>query len=414
MKLRRILGAALLVCVSGCHALAQQQDESALQENLYQDALRSIAEGRRNDASLELRRLIENEPQHAGAWLELALMQCALGHSDEAERLFAVIETRFLRDKPNSELLRVISEAREEGCNRWHASSATTMSIGRGVDQNVNQGALDSTYLIQGANGPEPRELTSDFMPMHDQYTLLSGDYSHDVSANGTVGFAQYAVRRNDRLHQYDSGSLLGGVETPWRFGRWSMRGSLTGAFVTLGGSLYQRQVQAQARIQPPLPLPAGMQFNVLLSGAYNGYLTLTNFNSNVFETRGILSYRMPHSYASVSVGRLRERALAQRPGGDREGWFGGASVRRKLGEGLGGEVSFSHQAWQSASAYAPGVIDQLRNQRTSVVRAALTWAVDKNQSIVLEGRAVRNRESISIFQYNDRQLQLSWQWQGN
>jgi hypothetical protein len=407
------MAAVFLLC-GAAHALAQEQGDSALQDALYQDALRSISEGRRNDASLELRRLIENEPQHAGAWLELALTQCALGHSDEAERLFAVIETRFLRDKPNSELLRVIAEAREEGCNRWHASSTTSVSIGRGVDQNVNQGALDSTYLIQGANGPEPRELTSDFIPMHDQYTLLSGDYSRDVSANGTVGFAQYAVRRNDRLHQYDSGSLLAGVDAPWRFGRWSMRGSLTGSLVTLGGSLYQRQVQAQARIQAPLPLPSGMQFNLLLSGAYNGYLTLTNFNSNVFETRGILSYRMPRSYASLSLGRLRDRALAQRPGGDREGWLGNASLRRKLGERLGGELTFSHQTWESASVYAPGVIDQVRDQRTSVARAALTWALDKNQSIVLEGRAVRNRESISIFQYNDRQLQLSWQWQGN
>jgi hypothetical protein len=25
----------------------------------------------------------------------------------------------------------------------------------------------------------------------------------------------------------------------------------------------------------------------------------------------------------------------------------------------------------------------------------------------------VRNRENISIFEYNNRQLQLSWQWQG-
>jgi hypothetical protein len=412
MKLHRTLAAVLLLCATG-HGLAQQKD-SKLQEDLYQDALQSIEEGRRNDASLELRRLIENEPEHAGAWLELALIQCALGHSDEAERLFAVIETRFLRDRPNSELLRVISEAREEGCNSWHASSTTSVSIGRGVDQNVNQGALNSTYLIEGPKGPEPRELTSDFLPMHDQYTLLAGDYSRDVSANGTIGFAQYAVRRNDRLHQYDSGSLLAGVERPWRFGRWSMRGSLTGGLVTLGGSLYQRQVQAQARIQPPLPLPSGMQFNLVLSGAYNGYLTLTNFNSNVFETRGVLSYRMPHSYASLSIGRLRDRALAQRPGGDRGGWFGSASVRRRMGDRLAGELAFTHQTWQSSSAYAPGVIEQVRDQRTSVARAALTYALDKNQSIQLEGRMVRNRESISIFQYNDRQLQLSWQWRGN
>lgn len=52
-----------------------------------------------------------------------------------------------------------------------------------------------------------------------------------------------------------------------------------------------------------------------------------------------------------------------------------------------------------------------MRAQRTQVARASLTYRIGKRQSVVLEARAVRNRENISIFQYNNRQLQLSWQW---
>ncbi len=75
-------------------------------------------------------------------------------------------------------------------------------------------------------------------------------------------------------------------------------------------------------------------------------------------------------------------------------------------------ELAYTRQTWDSASAYSPELlIDQVRAQRTQVVRASLTYQMAKRQNVVLEARAVRNRENISIFQYNNRQLQLSWQW---
>jgi hypothetical protein len=307
----------------------------------------------------------------------------------------------------------VNAEAREEGCNRWHAARSWTMNVARGIDQNVNQGALSPTYVTQGQDGPVINELTADFRPQHDQYTAISGDYSRDISANGAIGYAQFAVRRNDRLHQYDSAALFAGLENPWRFGRWSMRGSATGGLISLGGSLYQRQVQVQARIQPPLPLPPSMQFNLLLGGTYNGFLTLTNFNSNVWEARGQLSWRVAATSSSLSFGRLNDRALALRPGGDRRGWFANALLRRQLGTNFSTEAALTRQTWNSAAPYAPGLIEDVRAQSATVLRANLTWHLSKTESLQLEARSVRNRENITIFQYDNRQLQLTWQWQG-
>ena len=89
-RLAFLLLPAILACLPG-PLLAQ--DGETPQQQLYQDALQSLAEGRKNDASKALVRLIEQEPKHAGAWLDLALIQCSLGHAEEAERLFANIET---------------------------------------------------------------------------------------------------------------------------------------------------------------------------------------------------------------------------------------------------------------------------------------------------------------------------------
>ncbi|MCD2515297.1 tetratricopeptide repeat protein [Massilia sp. G4R7] len=378
-------------------------------QDLYLQALQSIAEGRRADAAAELRRLIEQAPEHAGAWLELALTQCSLGNSDEAERLFATIETRF---KPSQAILQLIAETREEGCSRWDAFSSAVVTAGRGIDQNVNQGARTNRYVVDAPDGQVEYELSGDFTPRHDQYTQVSGEYMREVTPNGMLGFAQYQIRHNDRLHQYDTSSLFAGLEAPYRFGGWRLRATATVGLVTLGGDLYQRQAQLQARVVPPLRLPQTMQFNVVAGVTYNTFPSLTNFDSSTQELRGHLSWRKGPNYAGATLGWQNDHALAHRPGGNRNGSFANLLLRRSLGRGVNTELGYSRQTWHGSRAYSPGLIEQVRDQATQVLRGSVSYAIDKQQSLVLEGRLVRNQENISIFQYNNRQLQLSWQWQ--
>ena len=386
--------------------------DAALQQGMYQDALQAIAEGRRNDASDELRRLIDRQPQHAGAYLDLALTQCAIGHGDEAERLFAQIETEFLVEKPNPALLQLIAEARETGCNHWQPQSALSVTVGRGVDQNVNQGASKSNYLMDTPSGTVEYALSSDFLPHHDQYTMLAADYTRELTTNGTVGFVQFLGRRNDNLHRYDSAALYAGLDKPWRFGHWTLHTSGSLGTVTLGGHAYQHQYQAQARIGPPLPLPQSTQFNLLLGATHTAFLTLENFDSTTYELRGLFSYRKDALAVNASLGRLDDRAGELRPGGTRAGWYGNLAVRRVLKGPLTGELAYTAQTWRGSSVYSPGLIDIVRRQVTQALRATLGYPLTRNQTLQLEGRLVRNRENISVFQYNNRQLQLSWQWQ--
>jgi hypothetical protein len=396
---RAVAAAALLACLP---ALAQ--------DSLYQEALQSLSEGRKNDASNTFMRVIEKEPLHAGAWLEVALIQCSLGRADEAERLFASIESRF---NPTPAIIELIAEARETGCNKWQPLSTGSISLGRGIDQNVNQGAANPTYIVERDGGTIELPLLPDFLPRHDQYSVLAADYMREVTHNGSIAFAQFQGRRNDSLNQFDSASLFAGIETPYRWGKWTLRTTGMVGLISLGGHFYQRQVQLQARVGPPLPLPNSTQFNLMSGVTRTQYLTLTNFNSTTFELRGQFTYRKGELFASTALGFLSDQASGQRPGGDRDGWFSNVVLRRKLGESLVGEAAFTRQTWTGEQAYLPGVIDTVRGQSTNVLRASLMYPVSKNHSVTLEARAVRNRESISFFQYNNRLLQLSWQWSG-
>ncbi|RFP11902.1 bacterial transcriptional activator domain-containing protein [Duganella sp. BJB475] len=406
--MKSIARALLAVAALVLSPLAPAQTEDGENQQLYRQALQSIAEGRNTDASETLRRVIEGEPLHAGAWLDLALIQCALGHEDEAERMFEIIRSRF---NPSPGIVQLITEARSAGCAHWRPHAQTAFSVGRGIDQNVNQGASSGGYSVTGV--PVEVPLTEDFHPKHDQYTVLTADYVSDITSNGTTGYAQFQSRRYDRLGLYNSSSLFAGVDTPWRFGRWTLHGSASLGLITLGHQLYQRQSQVQARIGPPLPLPGSMQFSLTTSLTHVTYLTLSNFDSNTAELRGQFNYRLDDDSASASLARLSDRGGSARPGGNREGWLLNAQWRRRLFGETSGELGYTHQTWKSSSAYSPGFLDQVRDQTTQVLRASINYPLSNTQSLQLEARQVRNKENISIFQYNDRQLQLSWQWQG-
>ncbi|SDF93367.1 MULTISPECIES: bacterial transcriptional activator domain-containing protein [unclassified Duganella] len=405
--MRRLLRSAALLAMLLPPLAAHAQDDGDGTRDLYRDALRSIAEGRRDDASDTLRRVIEQEPLHAGAWLDLALIQCALGHAAEAERLFRATEERFA---PPPAIRELIAQSRAAGCQGWTPRSQYSITLARGIDQNVNQGADSATYLPPGSSDGG-LVLLPDFLPQHDQYSLVSADYIRDLTPNGTQGFLLAQDRRNDTLSSYNSATLFAGVDTPWRYRDWKLRTTVTVGVTTLGGAMYQKQLQLQGQLTPPVPLPDTLQFSVTSGITHVDYQTLANFRGNTAELRGQLVYRAGNHYASASLGLLNDRASQNRPGGNRHGSSLALQWRWLLPAATTGELGYTRQTWQSQSAYAPGLIDQVRSQAMQVWRAGLTYPLTANQNLLVEVRRVQNQENISIFQYNDRQLQLSWQW---
>lgn len=395
---------ALLVFGYSGFLLAQTSEDP---KNLYLDALQSIAEGRQNDASEALRRLIGMEPQNAGAWLDLALTQCELGHAKEAERLFQEIVDRFA---PPPVLLEVIARRRALGCTGWQPQSRFSVTLGRGSDNNLNQGASSPTFSIGSGDYRIDLQLLPEYLPQRDQYTALSADYSRSVTANGAAAFVQFQTQRNDSLSRYDTTSLVGGMDLPWRRGNWNMRSTGSLALLSLGGQLYQAQSQVQTQMTHALG--ERMQLGLAANIAHAAYQTLPNFNSNTWEMRSQVNYRGSRTLTQASASYLVDNALGQRPGGDRHGWLVRLNGRAILGEKVSGELGWSRQVWQSDKPYSPGVIDQTRHQQLQIWRSALSYQIAPRQSLTLEWRVVNNDENISIFEYNDKQVKLSWQWQ--
>lgn len=409
MPCLRLILAVLLgaLWLAPAHAGTADDAPDALEPDLYVQALKAISEGRKDQASKALARMIAKGPRHASEWLDLAMIQCAIGHGDDAERLFKAIEERF--DPPQG-IRDIIAQQRLQGCTRWKPVSQLSFMAGRGYDQNVNQGASNPSYTLGGTGGAT-LELLPEFLPQNDQYTVVSGDYLQELNDDGTLGFAQAQLRRNDRMSAYNTASLFGGIEHPWQFGRWKVRGTLLGGVLSLGGRLYQEQAQLQLRVTPPLPLPSGFELYGMAGVSHVNYKTLTNFDSKTGELRAVLVYRADRTQGQASIGYQNDHAAGQRPGGDRTGGSFALSARHRISPAFQAELDLSRQVWRGDAAFSAPQIDTRRHQDTRTARATLVYLLNENQSVRLEARHVQNKENISFFQYNNNVLQLSWHW---
>lgn len=376
------------------------------QQDAYQKAVDLMAENRYDEAKIVLERLLKEAPQYAGAWLELAITHCELGNAAEAEQMFREVEQRF---NPGPGILEVINARRQRGCLGWVPKTTRSLTVMRAGDSNVNQGASNPIFVTGGTEV----HLADDFLPQRDSYTQASLDLTRELTQQGTVGVMQLRGRKHDHLNEQDTVAMLVGLERPFELGNWAFRTVGSVGMVALGGQLYQRQVQLQGWVAPPLTLPKHFY---LLGTAALGHIEYTHrhtFNANSAEAGLVASYRGDTTQGQAGTGFLVDHGHVERLGGNRHGWYANAQLQHRFSQAWQGEFGWSRQDWQGQTLYSPGSIDTVRLQSTQQWRVALAWQAAPQHSLLVEWRHVRNKENISLYQYSGHALQLSWRWNG-
>ena len=398
----------MVFALCSCWSVQAQKPVYPAPENLYQQAMQLLAEGNLDATREMLQQVLHLQPNHAGAWMDMAVLQCNTGYSMDAEALFDAIENRF---EPPPALLEVIRQLRARGCKPEQAKGSFVLRLGRGHDSNVNQGVSNLTFTIGSGEGLVYLDLSPNYLPIADQSTTIFTEYVQPLSPGGLLGFAQVQARQYDMQSSYDLSSVVLGLEQPWHLGAWGLRGVGSMAVTTLGGSVYQTLAQLQLHAAVPVALPKG--WGVSAVGAWSGvaYPRLSGFDSKIWESRAVATYSNEGVFAQLSAGHALDKGGDLRPGRDRSGTVLGILGRTRLWGQVMGELGWSFQSWSSQQVYSPGLIDVHRQQETSLLRAALTVPVSKAQALIFELRSVNNRENISLFEYASKQFQVSWEW---
>jgi Tetratricopeptide repeat len=405
------LAAALLggwAAPAGAQELPPEQAE-----HLYTQALQAMAANNLPAAQELLQRLVDGRPDHAGAWLDMAVLYCQLGNNTQAQALWSEVETRFA---PPPAILELIALQREQGCASPlpQAGLQAQLQVSRGASSNVNQGVRDLAVGLNGPAGTLVLQLLPEYAPRADRYTLLSGGATQQLNSAGLEGFAQWQGRWLDTEKRFNVKDLTVGLAQPWDIGAWRGRWQLGTGTTALGGTAYQRHQQAQARATPPWQPLGAWRWSLAGGLSRLDYPTLPAFDAWQWDARLQLEQATPLGQLQVYGGAAQDHGNTQRPGGNRDGASLGLEWQQPLGEVAGqtwvARLGLDWQWWKSRALYSPGFIELRRAQRTFTGTAALVLALSPDEAWVLEARQVHNNENIGLFVYDAYSLQLSYQ----
>lgn len=380
----------------------------------YLEALKAINEKRHSDAKVLLEKLIESQPQHAGALLDLAIMQCTLGNKQEAERLFTFLINRFA---PPPAILEIIEIHRKTECIVRAPEVATNFVVEKGYDTNANQGASNSIFTFDDFGTPVNLQLLPEYLPKPDHYLSASLDLSREFGSDDGSVFLQLRGRQYDKLNNLNSAGISTGVERQFRHNNWTISPAANVSVMSLANVLYQKQMSMRLKLTMPENPDAWMKYSIATAVSRVLYPTIKNFDGSTFELRAIAAKQTEQYFLSMSAAIMRDLGNDVRLGGDRHGWSISSFLRsstplRILNKKLFVEIGLQHLDWQSKKIYLSGLIDVKKHQSNSIVRATLGLPVTENSSIQLEYRRVLNHENISFLSFESKQFQLSWQWQ--
>lgn len=394
---------------------AQMAPSDGEVEQLYRNVLSTITQGDLQSAQQQLLRLMQLHPNHAGAWLDAAMLWCQLGQSEKALATWAEIEARF---DPPIGILQFIQTQRQRGCMAPSVAQKPVwrLELSRGHTSNVNQGPRSLQIQLPSADGPVWVQLSADASPRGDGYSQLEHSVEEVPLIGGWKAHAQWQWRRHDTASAMDMQALAAGLGRHWQGGQWQgrLRATLGGAW--LGNQLYQRSAQLHAEAAPPWQPLAPWRWQLSTTLQQLQYPTLTHFDALRWELSSHWSRDAGNSRWLASLGLLHDQGHAERPGGNRHGWQAGVHWNAVLGQWqqqpVMAHIQWQWQDWSGSRSYAPGLIDVTRQQRTHTASAALQWSPDRHNAWVLELRHVRNNENIGLFTYSMTQLQLGWRHQ--
>lgn len=368
-----------------------------------------------DESLLPLANAVASDLNQAGSWLDLALRLCQKGHGALTAQMLHYIEQAF---SPPAGVMEVIDLVRRSGCGGptpvakdvSAPRSRGSLSVQRGRDSNVNQGATNELFELGSAFPGVVVSLTPEFLPVGDQFSTLDAGLSFG-QPNDLQGAVQLRFKHYDSQRRFNTGVAIGTLEQGWRCGDGLCTVSGTLGAIGLGTRLYQTLGQAQLSWSIPMGEPPVSQALTLdASIARQMFSTQPAFDAWLAQARAswrVLLGGVDLLQLSLALGV--DEPTAARPGGSRLLTSLGASGTHEFAYQFVLDWNVQRQVTREAEAYSPGLIDETRRPVLQSVVLGLTKPVAASQRLRLELRHTSHRDVVSLFTYRNTGFSLAW-----
>lgn len=365
----------------------------------YEEALLALNRGDDREAAERLWRLLETNPAHAGAWLDLGILYCENGLSEAARQIFSLIEQRFA---PSPAIRELIGRYRNTGCvpPSLVARSRWTLGASLGRDSNANLGTDQSAVTLFFDGSPTTLDLAPQSRAKGDNWQGINLGWQAALDRQWTAG-ASLSHRQYGKQHAYNQTRLQGELgrrlddrqDTLWFSNLW------------LGGHDHLRSLGARTR-QLIGAAESPWQFDASL--ALQQYPAQRSYDSAQTEAKLGYGWRFDSALRfNAWAGMQLDSPLNNRPGGTRlgpvlqlEGQFIPAP-----GWHLDGGLRF--QALADRKRYSPLFDNARREQGLAYGWFSLARLVAPQTRCSLAGQTLKSSDRIALFDYAQTQLWL-------
>jgi len=408
------------ICAFACSiSAAQSLPTNSDFDVLYEEAQAAMSAGDRSRAVNLLERVVQLNPQSAGALLDLALLHCELGDTGAAYQRFSELERRFALPESIESLIRF---RRELGCLA-QTNYQFQAQLTKGSVSNVNAAPLSSIVQIGSGERAIFLELTERNRPTSDRFTAFGfqsvGPAASDPNAKWLVfvDSRHYETRSDLNL----TNLILGYARpAPFTLGRLTdVSWSASLGRVLLGERGFERSYRFAADAWSLKQSALNHATNRARWGlgsavSLNRYDQDSRFNSQRIELLARAEV-LPFRSLGISgyAGSIWDLSTDGRPGGDRRGAIVGTELNWVLPVG---RATFSSHAQALTDAdvfnevFFPG-IERLNRRFFSTLRyeAALPELHPQQPRMILFGQAARERsiDRLSIFSFKNQLLMV-------
>ena len=389
----------------GIQAWAQE----APGDTRYQEALSALNNHDPEAAVARLEALIADLPDHAGAWLDLAILMCQSGANGRAEDLFRHIEERF---SPPPAIREVIARYRASGCLPPAARSFRgQLSLSLGRDTNATLGVPFGEVLLGPAGNTFEVQVASNQRSKDSIVAGLEGEVSAPVGHYGTELFGYLSGRRFPSAQAFDTSTWAGAATQPVRW-RDSPPAMLSAGLVhsRMDGKSFQNSAYV-SWIEPLRAQGDDVEWALDLSAVRNRFEVNRAFDSHVVEARLQHAGKLGEGRYTLGVGRIVDTAEADRPGGNRSGWSAQLNLNYPVAQRGRLEFYLREQHLGGSEEYAPGIIPVRRVSTMRQTKITFAYPITAQEEWRLQARRLENHDNIPLFEYTSNALEGVWSY---